>query len=151
MRGVAESMRRKIVPIRGVVDARIIQRSTTPSSSSTSIAPSGRPGAQPAEVMKNVVAALNSSIQFHKKNFWIDPVSKNNYYVGVQYLEDDIVSVETLMDIPITSPNQEQAIRSGTSRPCGGQRGHGDHAHQPPVHDRPDDGRPGARPWPRRR
>ncbi len=38
--------------------------------------------------MKNVVAALNSSIQFHKKNFWIDPVSKNQYFVGVQYFEE---------------------------------------------------------------
>ena len=60
--------------------------------------------------MKNVVAALNSSIQFHKKNFWIDPVSKNQYFVGVQYFEEDIDSVETLLDVPITSPSQEQPI-----------------------------------------
>ena len=67
-------------------------------------------GLNQAEVMKNVVAALNSSIQFHKKNFWIDPVSKNQYFVGVQYPEEDIDSVETLLDVPITSPKQEQPI-----------------------------------------
>ena len=60
--------------------------------------------------MKNVVAALNSSIQFNKKNFWIDPVSKNQYFVGVQYPEEDIESVETLLDVPITSPAQKQPI-----------------------------------------
>ena len=59
--------------------------------------------------MKNVVAALNSSIQFNKKNFWIDPVSHNQYFVGVQYPEEDIDSVETLLDVPITSPSQKQA------------------------------------------
>jgi multidrug efflux pump subunit AcrB len=60
--------------------------------------------------MKNVVAALNSSIQFHKKNFWIDPVSKNQYFVGVQYFEEDIHSVQTLLDVPITSPKQAKPI-----------------------------------------
>src|SRR6201999_4218939 len=60
--------------------------------------------------MKNVVAALNSSLQYHKKNFWIDPVSKNQYFVGVQYFEEDIASVETLLDVPITSPKQSEPI-----------------------------------------
>ncbi len=35
--------------------------------------------------MQNVVAAFNSSIQFNKHNFWIDPMNKNQYFVGVQY------------------------------------------------------------------
>jgi len=43
-------------------------------------------------------------IQFHKKNLWIDPVGENQYFVGVRYFEEDIDSVETLLDIPITSP-----------------------------------------------
>jgi len=60
--------------------------------------------------MKNVVAALNSSIAFNKKNFWIDSVSQNQYYVGVQYPEKDIKSIETLLDIPVTSPVQKQPI-----------------------------------------
>src|SRR3954467_14662340 len=60
--------------------------------------------------MKNVVAALNSSIQFHKKNFWIDPVSKNQYFVGVQYFEEDIDSVETLLDVPVTGLGQDRPI-----------------------------------------
>ena len=60
--------------------------------------------------MKNVVAAFNSSIQFNKKNFWIDPIGGNQYFVGVQYPENDIKSIETLLNIPITSKDQQKAI-----------------------------------------
>ena len=109
-------------------------------------------GLNQAEVMKNVVAALNSSIQFHKKNFWIDPVSKNQYFVGVQYFEEEIDSVETLLDIPITSPKQERADPAPEHRHAPpGFRADGDHAQQPPVDDRPDHGRLRPRPGPRRR
>ena len=67
-------------------------------------------GLTQADVIQNVVAALNSSIQFNKKNFWIDPVSHNQYFVGVQYPEADIRSVETLLNIPITSPTQPNPV-----------------------------------------
>ncbi len=60
--------------------------------------------------MQNVIAAFNSSIQFNKKNFWIDPVTHNQYYVGVQYAEGDIGSIETLLDIPITSTVRPKPI-----------------------------------------
>jgi multidrug efflux pump subunit AcrB len=49
-------------------------------------------------------------VQFNKKNFWIDPKSSNQYYVGVQYPEDDIDSVDTLLDIPITGLGQRHPI-----------------------------------------
>src|SRR6185312_14587720 len=66
-----------------------------------------------ADVMMNLVAALNSSIQFNKRNFWIDPVSHNQYYVGVQYPEEDIASIDTILDVPITSPVQSKPIPLG--------------------------------------
>jgi len=110
-RAIAESMKREVAMIDGVVDARIIQRLDYPEYIiEVDRAKVADLGLNQAEVMKNVVAALNSSIQFHKKNFWIDPVSKNQYFVGVQYFEKEIDSVETLLDIPITSAKQAQAI-----------------------------------------
>jgi multidrug efflux pump subunit AcrB len=110
-RAVAEAARRKIALIDGVVDARIIQRLDYPQYViEVDRAKAADLGLTQAEVMKNVVAALNSSIQFHKKNFWIDPVSKNQYFVGVQYFEEDIDSVQTLLDVPVTSPKQDQPI-----------------------------------------
>jgi multidrug efflux pump subunit AcrB len=56
------------------------------------------------------VAACNSSIAFNKRNFWIDPVSRNQYFVGVQYPEEDIDSIDTVLDIPITSANQKKTV-----------------------------------------
>src|SRR5262249_6956306 len=46
----------------------------------------------------------------NKKNFWIDPISHNQYYVGVQYPEEEIQSVETVLDVPITSRTQKTSI-----------------------------------------
>ena len=110
-RSVAEAIRRRVGSIGGVVDARIIQRLDYPQYViDVDRAKAADLGLSQSEVMKNVVAALNSSITFHKKNFWIDPVSKNQYFVGVQYFEEDIDSIQTLMDVPITSPKQPQPI-----------------------------------------
>ncbi|WP_435018183.1 efflux RND transporter permease subunit [Tundrisphaera sp. TA3] len=110
-RKLAEAILRKITKVDGVVDARIIQRLDYPQYIiDVDRAKAADLGLNQVDVMKNVVAALNSSIQFHKKNFWIDPVSKNQYFVGVQYHEEDIDSVETLMDVPITGPKQAQPI-----------------------------------------
>lgn len=108
---IARAIQGRIARIDGVVDARIIQRLDYPEFIiDVDRAKVADLGLNQSEVMKNVVAALNSSIQYHKKNFWIDPVSKNQYFVGVQYFEEDIDSVETLLDVPITSPKQAQPI-----------------------------------------
>jgi multidrug efflux pump subunit AcrB len=110
-RSIAEAIKREIEPIDGVVDARIIQRLDYPEYIiEVNRAKVADLKLNQAEVMKNVVAALNSSIQFYKKNFWIDPVSKNQYFVGVQYFEEDIDSVETLLDVPITGLGQGKPI-----------------------------------------
>jgi multidrug efflux pump subunit AcrB len=110
-RTVAEAIQREIQSIEGVVDTRIIQRLDYPEYIlDVDRAKAADLGLSQGDVMKNVIAALNSSIQFNKKNFWIDPISANQYYVGVQYPEGDILSIDTLLDIPITSPVQNQAI-----------------------------------------
>jgi multidrug efflux pump subunit AcrB len=110
-RSIAETIKKEIVQIDGVVDARIIQRLDYPEYIiNVDRAKVADLKLNQTEVMKNVVAALNSSIQFHKKNFWIDPVSKNQYFVGVQYFEEDIDSVETLLDVPITGFGQDKPI-----------------------------------------
>ncbi|QEH33369.1 Multidrug resistance protein MdtC [Aquisphaera giovannonii] len=110
-RRVGEAIKARVASVPGVVDARILQRLDYPEYIiDVDRAKAADLGLNQAEVMKNVVAALNSSIQFHKRNFWIDPVSKNQYFVGVQYSEEDIDSVDTLLDVPITSPKQSQPI-----------------------------------------
>lgn len=53
------------------------------------------------EAIKNIVTALNSSVNFSPA-FWIDPKNGNHYFLGAQYPEEDIESIETLENIPIT-------------------------------------------------
>jgi multidrug efflux pump subunit AcrB len=56
-------------------------------------------------VVKNIVTAFNSSINF-APSFWVDQNNGNHYFVGAQYREDDIKSLETALDIPITDKSQ---------------------------------------------
>src|SRR6266702_279021 len=57
------------------------------------------------EVVKNIVTALNSSINF-APSFWIDEKNGNHYFIGAQYRENDIQSINTVLDIPITGKKQ---------------------------------------------
>ena len=108
---VAEAIKEQVAKIHGVVDCRILQRLNYPQFIvEVDQAKAANLGLTQVDVMKNLVACLNSSIQFNKKNFWIDPITHNQYYVGVQYPEDDIQSVETILDVPITSTAQKKSI-----------------------------------------
>ncbi len=142
-RDVAAAIEREVESIPGVVDARIMQRLDYPEFMiDIDRAKAADLGLSQADVIQNVVAALNSSIQFNKKNFWIDPVSHNQYFVGVQYPESDIRSVETLLNIPITSPD---AAQLGSSAERRNNRPHASprrsQSHDAASDDRPDDGR----------
>jgi multidrug efflux pump subunit AcrB len=108
---IAENIQRVVSLIDGVVDCRILQRLDYPKYViDVDRSKAADLGLDQSDVMKNVVAALNSSIQFNKHNFWIDPVSRNQYFVGVQYQEGEIKTVESLLDVPITSPVQNRPI-----------------------------------------
>jgi multidrug efflux pump subunit AcrB len=114
-RKIAESILKEVREIPGVVDARILQRLDYPEYAiEVDRAKASDLGLAQDDVMRNVIAACNSSIQFNKKNFWIDPVSHNQYYVGVQYPESNITSLETLLNIPITGRNQQKSVPLGT-------------------------------------
>ncbi len=108
---IAGAIRARVAGIDGVVDARVIQRLNYPQYViNVDRAKSADLGLTQTDVMQNVVAALNSSIQFNKKNFWIDPVSHNQYFVGVQYPEKDITSIDSMLDIPITGSRKAQPV-----------------------------------------
>src|SRR4029077_6025354 len=100
--------------IEGVVDARIIQRLDYPEFIiDVDRAKAADLGLKQLDGMRKLGAAFNSSIQFNKKNFWIDPVGGNQYFVGVQYPEKDIHSIATLLNVPITGAGQKKAIPLG--------------------------------------
>ena len=109
---IADEIRRAVAKIDGVVDARIVQRLNYPSYLiDVDRAKAADLGLTQDEVMKNVIAAFNSSIQYNKNIFWVDEVSGNQYFVGVQYPLEEIESLESLLDVPITGVNQSRQNR----------------------------------------
>ena len=106
IKGVAEN-------VAGTADARIAQRIDYPIldvEMNRELA--SRLGLNPNEVMKNLVAATNSSINFQPA-FWIDEVKGNHYFLGVQYREERLDSLETLRTIPV-GWQEGRPIRLGT-------------------------------------
>ncbi len=108
---IAKRIKAEVSKVPGIVDAQIVQRLNYPQFTiNVDRSKAADLGLNQEDVMRNVVAAANSSISFNKKNFWIDPVSYNQYFVGVQYPEQDIHSLDTLLDVPITGRNQSTPV-----------------------------------------
>lgn len=97
----------------GAVDVRIAQRMDYPQLDvEIDRIKTARLGINVEEVVKNLVTATNSSINFAPA-FWIDEKNGNHYFIGAQYYEKDIKSIDTLKDIPLTSFSGKTA-QSGT-------------------------------------
>ncbi len=95
---IADEMRKA----EGSVDIRIAQRMDYPIIDiEIDRVKAAYAGVNVEDVMKNLVTATNSSIGFDPA-FWIDERSGNHYFIGAQYAEDDLVSLETLLNIPIS-------------------------------------------------
>ncbi|HWB10650.1 MAG TPA: efflux RND transporter permease subunit [Pirellulales bacterium] len=111
---VGQRIRDEAAQISGVVDARVLQRMDAPAFViEVDRAKAADLGLTQADIMQNVIASTNSSISFNKKNFWIDPVSHNQYFVGVQYPETAIESMHDVLNIPITGAAQHKQVRLG--------------------------------------
>ena len=71
-----------------------------------------RIGLNPDEVMKNLVAATNSSVNF-QPTFWLDKNKGNHYFLGVQYFENELNSIDTIRSIPVGSDSEGQPLKLG--------------------------------------
>ncbi|MGH7192076.1 MAG: efflux RND transporter permease subunit, partial [Candidatus Saccharimonadales bacterium] len=111
---IGERIKQEAARVDGVVDTRVIQRMDSPAFViNVNRAKAADLGLTQADIMQNVIASTNSSISFNKKNFWIDPIGHNQYFVGVQYPETAIHSTKDILDIPITGHNQHRQVRLG--------------------------------------
>jgi hydrophobic/amphiphilic exporter-1 (mainly G- bacteria), HAE1 family len=61
-------------------------------------------GLSPKEIVDNVITSLTSDAMI-APSYWVDPRSGNNYFVTVQYPENQIKSIEDLKAMPLRSPN----------------------------------------------
>ena len=61
-------------------------------------------GLSPKEVVDNVITALTSDVMI-APSYWVDPKTGNNYFVSVQYPENQVKSIDDLKAMPLRSPN----------------------------------------------
>jgi multidrug efflux pump subunit AcrB len=108
---VADKILGAVRGINGIVDARVLEKPNAPElvvvvdkTKAQSL------GLSQIDVMKNIIAATNSSIMYNKKSFWIDPKSGNQYFVGVQYPDKDFQTIDDLLNIPITGNKQGNPV-----------------------------------------
>ncbi len=103
---IAEKIKRFAESVRGAVDVRIQQRLDAPQINiDIDRVKAAQVGLTQEEIVKNIVTALNSSTNF-APSFWIDEKNGNHYFIGAQYRENDIQSINTVLDIPITGKKQ---------------------------------------------
>jgi multidrug efflux pump subunit AcrB len=107
---LAQEIRLQAAGVKGAADVRIAQRLDAPylileidRQKAANIGLSAR------DVIEQVVAAMNSSISIHR-NFWIDPKSGNQYFVGVQYPENPHATVEVLENVFATGIKQKEPV-----------------------------------------
>ena len=61
-------------------------------------------GLSPKEVVGNLITALTSDAMI-APSYWVDPKSGNNYFVTVQYPENQVKTIEDLKTMPLRAPN----------------------------------------------
>ncbi len=98
---VAQKLTTAIRAVPGTTDVRVAQRTDYPmiEVEIDRIAAADR-GVTPQEAMEALVSATNSSINFDPA-FWIDPSNGNHYFLGSQYPEEKINSLDTLRQIVV--------------------------------------------------
>jgi multidrug efflux pump subunit AcrB len=109
MEEIARHVQRITSGIPGAVDVRIAQRMDYPQVGiEVDRVKAAQLGLVQEDVIKNVVTAVNSSIGF-KPAFWIAP-NGNHYFIGAQYAESNINSIETLRNVPVTGASTTQPV-----------------------------------------
>jgi multidrug efflux pump subunit AcrB len=107
---IAEKIKRYAETVHGAVDVRIQQRLDAPQINiDIDRVKAAQVGLTQESIVKNIVTALNSSTNF-APSFWIDEKNGNHYFIGAQYRENDIQSINTVLDIPITGKMQPTPV-----------------------------------------
>ena len=63
-------------------------------------------GLDPKEVISNVITSLTSDVMI-APSYWVDPKNGNNYFVTVQYPENEVKSIEDLKTMPLRAADRK--------------------------------------------
>ena len=107
---IADKLVSSVKNVAGTTDVRVAQRADYPmiEVEIDRVAAADR-GVTPELVMKALVSATNSSINFDPA-FWINPQNGNHYFLGTQYYEEKINSLDTLRYIPVKGGDDGSAM-----------------------------------------
>ena len=108
---VTQELARQIRQIGGVADAYIPQDLDYPALKlDIDRTRAGELGLSEKEIVQNVITALTSN-QMVAPNVWIDPKNNNNYFLNVQYPEQQIQSLLDLRSIPLHGSGLKRPTR----------------------------------------
>lgn len=103
--GIAQDLGRQFKEIHGVSDVYIPQDMDYPAlQMNVNRARAAELGLSPKEVVDNVITALTSDVII-APSYWIDSKTGNNYFVTVQYPENQLKSLEDLKAMPLHAPS----------------------------------------------
>ncbi len=102
---IAQNLARQIQKVPGVSDVYIPQDMDYPALQlNVNRERASQLGLSPKEVVDNVITALTSDVMI-APSYWVDPKTGNNYFVSVQYPENQVKSIDDLKAMPLRSPN----------------------------------------------
>jgi multidrug efflux pump subunit AcrB len=101
---IAQDLARQIKSLKDVSDVYIPQDMDYPALQvNVNRARASQLGLSPKEVIDNLITALTSDVMI-APSYWVDPKSGNNYFVSVQYPENQVKSIEELKAMTLGSP-----------------------------------------------
>jgi len=110
---VAQDLARKFRGISGVSDVFIPQDMDYPALQiNVNREHTSELGLSPQEVVDNVITALTSDAMI-APSYWVDPKTGNNYFVTVQYPENQVKSIEDLRAMPLRAPGLKMPTSLG--------------------------------------
>jgi multidrug efflux pump subunit AcrB len=102
---IAQELARQIKASKGVSDAYIPQDMDYPALQvNVNRDRAAELGLSPKEVIDNLITALTSDVMI-APSYWVDPKNGNNYFVTVQYPENQVKSIQDLKAMPLRAPN----------------------------------------------
>jgi HAE1 family hydrophobic/amphiphilic exporter-1 len=102
---IAQNLVQQVRALPGVSDVYIPQDMDYPALQvNVNRARTSELGLDPREVVDNLITSLTSNAVI-APSYWVDPRSGNNYFVTVQYPENQVKSIEDLKAMPLRGPS----------------------------------------------
>jgi multidrug efflux pump subunit AcrB len=104
--GIAQDLARQFKVLKGVSDVYVPQDMDYPALRvNVDRTRASELGLTPKEVISNVITSLTSDVMI-APSYWVDPKTGNNYFVTVQYPENEVKSITDLKSMPMRAPNR---------------------------------------------